>query len=104
MTQLPEAAAVATARTRILVVEDSPPFLKVVSELLQAEGYEVIVRTTGAEAISAFSEEHPDLVLLDLGLPDIDGLEVCYAMKQHPFAHHIPVLVMSARKEQEGLL
>jgi signal transduction histidine kinase len=91
-------------KPRILLVEDYAPFTSTIEKLLAGEGYEVIVRVSGAAALSAFAEQHPDLVVLDLGLPDIDGLEVCYAIKQHPFARHIPVLVMTARREQDGLV
>src|SRR5688500_7401831 len=104
MTVLPKPPPSAFLRARILLVEDYAPFTATIEKLLAAEGYEVLVRTSGADAIAAFSEEHPDLVILDLGLPDIDGLDVCYAIKQHPFAYHIPVLVMTARREQDGLV
>src|SRR5262245_30570842 len=97
-------AELVSLKPRILLVEDYAPFTGTIEKLLGSEGYEVLVRETGAAALSAFSELHPDLVILDLGLPDIDGLDVCYAIKQHPFAYHIPVLVMTARREQDGLV
>jgi signal transduction histidine kinase len=91
-------------KPKILLVEDQPAVVATIAELLSAEGYELLVRRTGRAALAALDEELPDAVLLDLGLPDMDGLEVCYSIKSHPFSGHVPVLVLTARSEDEALV
>src|ERR1035437_7802607 len=63
--------------TSILVVDDVPVILQAYSEVLRAEGYEVWETSTGQQGLQAARERHPDLVLLDVMLPDLSGMEVC---------------------------
>jgi two-component system, OmpR family, KDP operon response regulator KdpE len=77
----------------LLVVEDDRSLAAVVSTALDARGYRVKVAPTGREALELASLEEPDLVLLDLGLPDIDGIEVCRELRRW-YRH--PILVLSA--------
>jgi two-component system KDP operon response regulator KdpE len=79
---------------RILVVDDEPNIIGTVAPLLRARGYDVFSAMSGRAAIEAFERNKPDLVVLDLGLPDIDGVEVCTAMRQ---SSGVPILVLSAR-------
>lgn len=79
---------------KILVVDDEPNILGTVAPLLRARGYEVLTAMNGRTAIEAVEREHPDLVVLDLGLPDIDGVEVCRAIRENLT---IPIVVLSAR-------
>jgi two-component system KDP operon response regulator KdpE len=77
----------------LLVVEDDPSLATVVSTALDARGYRVTVAPTGRQALELASRDEPDLVLLDLGLPDIDGIEVCRELRRW-YRH--PILVLSA--------
>jgi two-component system, OmpR family, KDP operon response regulator KdpE len=79
---------------RILVVDDEPNILATVGPLLRSRGYEVQTAMSGRAAIEAVSLDTPDLVVLDLGLPDMDGLEVCRVIRERVT---IPILVLSAR-------
>ncbi len=79
---------------RILLVDDEPSIQRAVAPLLRSRGYEVEVVGTGLEAVSAVVERAPDLIVLDLGLPDLEGTEVCRRIRQHSKA---PVVVLSAR-------
>ena len=79
---------------RILLVDDEPSIQRAVAPLLRSRGYEVEVVGTGLEAVSAVVERTPDLIVLDLGLPDLEGTEVCRRIRQHSKA---PVVVLSAR-------
>ena len=80
--------------TRILIVDDEPNILATVSPLLRARGYEVLSAMSGRAAIDAVERDKPDLVVLDLGLPDLDGVEVCRRIRDTSGA---PILVLSAR-------
>jgi len=83
-----------THRPRILLVDDEVAIQRAVGPLLRARGYELDVAGTGAEALKAFSSLPPDLIILDLGLPDLEGTEVCRQIRlQSP----VPIVVLSAR-------
>lgn len=79
---------------RILVVDDEPNILGTVTTLLRARGYQVFSAMTGRAALESLERDKPDLIVLDLGLPDIDGIEVTRHVRE---ASNIPILVLSAR-------
>src|SRR5580658_3334477 len=79
--------------TKVLVVDDDPSLLKALRIGLTARGDEVIVAHSGAEAINQVALAGPDLVILDLGLPDLDGLEVCRRVREFS---DVPIVVLSA--------
>jgi two-component system KDP operon response regulator KdpE len=80
--------------TRILVVDDEPNIIGTVTTLLRARGYEPFSAMSGRAALTVAERDKPDLIVLDLGLPDIDGVEVC---RQIRTASNVPILVLSAR-------
>jgi two-component system, OmpR family, KDP operon response regulator KdpE len=79
---------------RILIVDDEPSILATMAPLLRGRGYEVSTATTGHAALDAVDRLPPQLVILDLGLPDLDGVEVCRRLRE---GRTIPILVLSAR-------
>jgi two-component system KDP operon response regulator KdpE len=79
---------------RILLVDDEPAIQRSVGPLLRSRGYEVAAAGTGADALKRFAEQPPDLVVLDLGLPDLEGTEVCRRMRA---ISQVPIVVLSAR-------
>ena len=79
---------------RILIVDDEPNIIGTVAPLLQTKGYEVLTAMTGRAALEAHERDKPDLVVLDLGLPDLDGVDVCVAIRH---SSGVPILVLSAR-------
>ena len=79
---------------RILIVDDEPNIVATVSPLLRARGYDVLSALSGRAGLDAVDRDTPDLVVLDLGLPDLDGVEVCRQMRQ---ASNVPIVVLSAR-------
>ena len=83
-----------TRTMRILLVDDDVSIQRAVAPLLRSRGYEVDVVGTGAEAASAAVEHAPDLVVLDLGLPDLEGVEVCRRIRKHS---KMPIVILSAR-------
>ncbi len=82
--------------TRVLVVDDEPQILRALRINLSVRGYEVTTAATGAGALRAAAEKHPDVVVLDLGLPDISGIEVLAGLRGWLTA---PVIVLSARTD-----
>jgi two-component system KDP operon response regulator KdpE len=83
--------------TRVLVVDDEPQIRRALRTSLEAHGYEVATAGTGEEGILAAAETAPDLVLLDLGLPDLDGTEVIERVRSFS---EVPVIVLSVRDRQ----
>jgi two-component system cell cycle response regulator DivK len=81
---------------RILVVEDNPLNLKLVRVVLQPAGYDVIQAQSGEEALRVAQEDPPDLVLMDLQLPGIDGTETLHRLRQGPLARDVPVVAVTA--------
>ena len=88
---------------KILIVEDEESLLKLESILLTTKGYLVQGVTTGLAALEAIDEERPDLVLLDVMLPKLDGFEVCLRIKESPETRHIPVILLTAKKTPEDI-
>lgn len=81
---------------RVLVVDDEPQIVRALRINLSVRGYEVITAGTGGAALRAAADKHPDVVILDLGLPDIDGIEVLAGLRGWTSA---PVIVLSARTD-----
>ena len=81
---------------RILVVEDNALNMKLFRDALVATGYRTLEATTGSEAVDMASEHTPDLVLMDIQLPDLDGLSVTRHAKSHAQTRSIPILAVSA--------
>ena len=84
-------------KTRVLVVDDEPQIQRFLRPALTASGYEVIAAETGAEALKLIATAEPDIVILDLGLPDMDGKDVLREMRGFS---QIPVLILSARDRE----
>lgn len=78
----------------VLVVEDEVPIRRFLKAALEAQGFKMLEAATGAQAIAMTASHNPDIILLDLGLPDIDGLEVIKRIREWS---HIPIIVISAR-------
>ena len=80
---------------RILVVDDDPAVRRSIDRALRLEGYEVVAVSSGGEALEALAQAPPDALILDLGLPDLDGLTVCRRMRSA--GDDTPVLILTAR-------
>ena len=79
------------SRPRALVVEDSPEFMLLCRHLLEKEGFDVVVATDGISAVEVAQREKPDIAILDLGLPGVDGIEVCRRIRQFTDAYIVMV-------------
>ena len=87
--------------SRVLVVEDEPTIAESVAARLRAEGFEVQIAADGYRALDAAAEDQPDLVVLDLMLPGLDGLEVCRRLQA---TRPVPVLMLTARDDETDVL
>ncbi len=83
----------------ILLIEDDPHERKIYGDLLWYNGFDVVDAATAEQGYWLAREGEPDLIVLDLNLPDMDGLALCRRLKAHPTTASIPVLVLSARPE-----
>ncbi len=83
-------------KKRILIVEDEPDLIKLTVFRLKKAGYEIIIATDGGQGLEMAGTEAPDLILLDLGLPVIDGYEVCRRLKDNESFKDIPVVILTA--------
>ncbi|HEY7064464.1 MAG TPA: response regulator [Chloroflexota bacterium] len=86
----------APARPTILVVEDEPPVQQLVADLLADEGYRVLLAADGAEALALVGAEPPDLVLTDLMMPVLNGVELCRRLRADERTRAVPIVVMTA--------
>jgi DNA-binding response OmpR family regulator len=84
----------------ILIVEDEEDILRLLVFHLEKEGYSVVSAASGTEALRRAFEEAPDLVILDIMLPEMDGLEVCRRLRGHSPTASVPIMFLSARKEE----
>jgi two-component system phosphate regulon response regulator PhoB len=92
------------ARARVLVIDDEADLLELVQYNLEQHGYEVTCALSGEEALTQLRSCPPDVVILDLMLPGVDGLEICKALKHDPRTATIPILMLSARSEEADIV
>jgi DNA-binding response OmpR family regulator len=84
-------------KAKILIVDDEPMLLRLVGYALHKEGYETVIAKQGEEALGKVRAERPDLVILDIMLPDMDGIEVCRRLRAGPETTTLPIMMLSAR-------
>jgi two-component system phosphate regulon response regulator PhoB len=92
------------SKQRIAAIEDEPDILEIIGYNLEKEGYEFIGETDGEEGLSLVRRELPDLVLLDVMLPGIDGLEICRRLKYEAATREIPVIMVTAKSEESDVV
>ncbi|MBW1685476.1 MAG: response regulator transcription factor [Deltaproteobacteria bacterium] len=85
---------------RILVIDDEPDLLELVRVNLRQAGFEVELAATGSEAIESLRRSPPDLILLDLMLPDLSGTEICRRVRANPDLAHVPIIMLTARASE----
>ena len=98
------AATTANPGGRILVVDDQPANLRAVSALLNRHGYEVLTAGNGEDALALAIAQVPDLLLLDMMMPGMDGFELLAEIKQHPELHKLPTIFLTAAQDRDMLL
>jgi two-component system alkaline phosphatase synthesis response regulator PhoP len=90
--------------TKVVVIEDEPDILEVIQHNLSREGFKVVPCSDGAEGLKAVQNEAPAIVLLDLMLPGMDGLEICRSLKMDTVTQHIPIVMITAKAEESDIV
>jgi sigma-B regulation protein RsbU (phosphoserine phosphatase) len=93
-----------TKRPLILAVDDLPRNLELLAKVLEAEGYRSTLATNGTQALEIAFKEKPDLILLDIRMPGMDGLEVCRQLKADPATQDIPVIFLTVHSKSAEIL
>jgi len=95
---------VVTKPGTILTVDDNTRNLQLIGSVLQKNGYEVAMAMSGPEALEFLEQERPDLILLDIMMPDMDGFEVCRILKQRKQLSAIPIIFLTAKNDPEDIV
>jgi CheY-like chemotaxis protein len=90
-------------RTKILIVDDLPENLQILGNTLREQGFQIAFATNGKQALTIAASKKPELVLLDMSMPEMDGLTVCRKLKENPITKNIPVIFLTARTESESI-
>jgi len=90
-------------KEKILIVEDEKDIIKMLEYNLKKEGFKVIVAQDGEDALDAALRQYPDLILLDLMLPGMDGLEVCKSLKKESKTSLIPIIMLTAKDRSDDI-
>ena len=88
-------------RRKILVVDDTEPNLRLLRALLTGAGYDVVTAPCGSDGIAAAARENPDLILLDIMMPDLTGFDVCQRLRASAETRHTPIVFLTALHEME---
>lgn len=92
------------SKKKIVIIEDEPDILEVLSYNLKREGFEVFSATNGAIGLSLVNKELPDLILLDLMLPGMDGIEICSTIKNDPATQNTLIIMVTAKGEESDIV
>lgn len=87
---------------KILLIEDDPSIMEMLKYCLELEGYMVMMAETGKMGLNWVKEGKPDLAIVDLGLPDMSGLDVCKAIKENPRTSSLPVIILTGNSSNEA--
>lgn len=89
---------------RILVVDDTPSNIQTIASVLKEHGYQISVATDGKQALGVLERVRPDLILLDVEMPEMDGFETCRRIKEHPDLRQIPIIYLTGKTEAEDIV
>ncbi len=99
-----KAGVLLMAKERVLVVDDEEDILELLDYNLSREGYRVSRAATGEDALAAARDQTPDLIVLDLMLPGLDGLEVCRSLRANPATAKVPIIMLTAKGEESDMV
>ena len=88
-----------TTKPRVLIVDDDPDALRLIEYIFDRAGYEAHLAANGPEALLKANEVKPDLIILDVMMPDVSGLEVCERLRAQPATAHLPIIMLSAKNQ-----
>ncbi len=88
-------------RPTVLLIDDEKPYTKVIKDALEAQGIQVVVANSAMEALMLFQQVTPDLVLLDVMMPEVDGLKLLRWLREHSERKRVPIHVVSAKAQPQ---
>ena len=91
-------------KQKVLIVDDIFRNIQLLASLLKEEGFEVLFASNGEQALQMVNEEDPELILLDINMPDMDGYEVCRRLKAASQTQNIPVIFLTANVDEEKIV
>jgi len=89
--------------SKVLIVDDEPAIVMSIEYLLRRKNFDVMIARNGTEALGAINNTPPDLILLDIMMPDVDGYEICEYVKKSPELKHIKVIFISAKSKSTDI-
>ncbi len=92
-----------TSKTKIMVVDDEPNIVQTLQDRLEMNEYEVVTAGNGKEGLEKFEEEHPDVILLDVIMPIMDGHEMLEALRKRPAGQNVSVIMLTARSQTQDI-
>jgi DNA-binding response OmpR family regulator len=99
-----DGSAVAAQKSTVLIVDDDPDYLAILRSLLEKRGFRIATALSGQQALDELARERPDVVLLDVVMPDMSGLEVLQRIRETPTTASLPVILVSARAGGDDML
>ncbi|ARE86831.1 response regulator [Clostridium formicaceticum] len=90
-------------KAEIMVVDDTPEHIELLASILHDENFKVRIATNGHTALELLKQHHPDLILLDVYMPEMDGFELCKNIKNNPALGHIPIIFITASNDEESI-
>jgi two-component system alkaline phosphatase synthesis response regulator PhoP len=93
----------AEKKRKILAVDDETDLLLIIKTALSSEGFEVVTATNGPDALAMAEDEHPDLVILDVMMPEMNGFEVLQALREQPSTERVPVIMLTGLSDKEKI-
>jgi PleD family two-component response regulator len=93
----------ALRRPVVLVVDDNEDNLTLIGKIVESAGYEAVLATSGSQALEFVADDRPDLILLDIMMPDMDGYSVCHALKLDAAVREVPVLFLTAKADPDDI-
>jgi two-component system sensor histidine kinase/response regulator len=87
---------------KVLVVDDDPGIAEIISTFLKKDGYKILTAENGRQALKVIEDEKPDVVVLDVFMPEMDGIETCRRIKSNPTTHFLPVVMVTAKADMEN--
>ena len=91
-------------KTRVLIVDDEPNIRDLLATSLRFAGYEIQTAANGAQAVSAVTESEPDIILLDVMLPDVSGFDILQRVRGHAALKHIPIIMLTGKATREDVM
>ena len=85
---------------KILIIEDDPSFSRAINHIIEKEGYDVVSASNGMTGMRMAKEENPDLLILDVMLPGLDGFEICSRLRNDPETATLPIVMLSAKGQE----